>query len=247
MPTMRYGLLILLSGLLCCLASAIMAKGETDAAVRITCSDGEVFYLNELETVETNLAALNTDLIIVEKRYYRLSFYRDGRVLKKYPVAIGKLSTPTPVGEWKVINKGVNRGNGFGERWLGLNCPWGIYGIHGTDQPGSIGMMSSHGCIRMHNRNVVELYNLVRIGTPVHVIGDLPRISLRRVLKLKAAGQDVLRLQFALRQKGFDVGPADARYGPTLKKAICKLQIYYGLTPTGIVTSNELNLLNLNE
>jgi hypothetical protein len=225
--------------LVCCLP-------PSEAAQRIVCSDGEAFYLNEVESVETvNFATVNTDLIIVEKRYCRLTLYRDDQVLKKYSVAIGKSQTPTPVGEWKIIHKGGNWGGGFGSRWLGLNVPWGIYGIHGTDKPGSIGWMSSHGCIRMYNRNIVELYNLVQVGTPVRIIGDLPPVKLGCSYQLKAVGKGVLRLQFALRRQGFDPGTADARFGPAVEEAVHKMQLYYGLNPTGTIASNELFLLDL--
>jgi hypothetical protein len=244
--SIRFGLVILLSGLLCGLPLIAAATGEANAARRIVCSDGETFCLNEQETVETaNMAAANTDLIIVEKRYYRLTLYRDGRVLKTYTVAVGKSTTPTPVGEWKIIHKGGNWGGGFGVRWLGINVPWGIYGIHGTDKPGSIGWMSSHGCVRLHNRNIMELYNLVQVGTPVHIIGEVPPFKLRKIFKRKATGGDVLRLQFALRQKGFEPGPADARFGPAMETAVRKMQLYYGLEVSGIVASNEQYLLGL--
>ncbi|HYH04763.1 MAG TPA: L,D-transpeptidase, partial [Bacillota bacterium] len=130
---------------------------------KVVCKDCDEFCINERQTVETgNFTMSNGDLIVVEKRYLRLTLYRDGNVLKRYTVAVGKPETPTPVGEWKIINKGGKWGGAFGDRWMGINCPWGIYGIHGTDKPGSIGRMSSHGCIRMHNRNVMELYSLVQ-------------------------------------------------------------------------------------
>ncbi len=59
-------------------------------------------------------------------------------------------------------------GGGFGSRWMGLNVPWGgKYGIHGTNQPGSIGFNASAGCIRMRNKDVEELYNLVEYNTTV--------------------------------------------------------------------------------
>ena len=118
MTSIRLGLVLLLSGLLCGLSSIMAATGATDTVKRIVCVDGEPFYLNEQETVETaNLGVASTDFIIVEKRFCRLTLYRDGQVLKKYPVAIGKPITPTPVGEWKVINKGGKWGGGFGVRW----------------------------------------------------------------------------------------------------------------------------------
>jgi len=64
-----------------------------------------------------------------------LEVYNDGQLYKKYRVAVGKSETPTPVGEWKVVWKDYNWGSGFGTRWMGLNVPWGIYGIHGTNNP----------------------------------------------------------------------------------------------------------------
>lgn len=62
-----------------------------------------------------------------------------GQKFKTYSVAVGNLSTPTPVGEYQVEYKGGNWGPSYGPRWLGLNVPWGYYGIHGTNKPYSIG------------------------------------------------------------------------------------------------------------
>ncbi len=43
-------------------------------------------------------------------------------------------------------------------RWIGLNVPWGVSGIHGTNMPGTIGSEASHGCIRMLDKDVEEHY-----------------------------------------------------------------------------------------
>jgi lipoprotein-anchoring transpeptidase ErfK/SrfK len=43
------------------------------------------------------------------------------------------------------------------------------YAIHGTNRPGSVGGFVSHGCFRMHNRDVMDLYRRVSVGTPVIV------------------------------------------------------------------------------
>ena len=87
---------------------------------------------------------------IDEKTLYLL----DGSALiKKYSVATGARSTPTPIGRWKVISK-ARWGGGFGSRWIGIDVPWGIYGIHGTNKPSSIGYNASHGCVRMYNKDV---------------------------------------------------------------------------------------------
>lgn len=209
------------------------------------CEDGEFFTLDKEVWETSNEFGKTGDLIIVDLNKRLLNFYRNEEIFKKYTVAIGKNTTPSPVGEWKIIHKGGNWGGGFGARWLGLNVPWGIYGIHGTDKPNSIGYMSSHGCIRLHNRNVSELYNLVKMGTPVHIVGDLPKVALRKEFKLKNSGKDVLLLQFALRKAGYDPGPADARFGPGVELAVKKLQNFYGLSQSGKAGLNEQYLLGL--
>jgi lipoprotein-anchoring transpeptidase ErfK/SrfK len=75
--------------------------------------------------------------------------------------------TSTPSGTFSIINKAPNPGGPFGSMWLGLSKPH--YGIHGTNNPASIGKNVSHGCIRMYNRDVNELARLVPIGTPVYI------------------------------------------------------------------------------
>lgn len=100
----------------------------------------------------------------------RLTLFKDGKVFKTYPISVGKPSTPTPRGNFKIVNKAYNPGGPFGARWLGLNAPYGDYGIHGTNNPSSIGKAVSNGCIRTYNKNIIELYNLVPIGTPVKIV-----------------------------------------------------------------------------
>ncbi|MCX8128791.1 MAG: L,D-transpeptidase [Clostridia bacterium] len=97
-----------------------------------------------------------------------LTLYKDGKWFKSYPVAVGKPSTPTPKGNFTIVNKAYKPGGPFGERWLGLNKPG--YGIHGTNNPGSIGKAVSNGCVRLYNNDIIELYNLVPIGTAVTIM-----------------------------------------------------------------------------
>ncbi|MBB6216462.1 lipoprotein-anchoring transpeptidase ErfK/SrfK [Anaerosolibacter carboniphilus] len=97
-----------------------------------------------------------------------LTLYRNGQWFKSYPVAVGKSATPTPKGTFKIVNKSINPGGPFGVRWMGLSKPH--IGIHGTNNPSSIGKFISNGCIRMHNKDVIELYNLVPIGTTVKIV-----------------------------------------------------------------------------
>ena len=96
-----------------------------------------------------------------------LTLYRNGRFFKAYPVATGKPTTPTPLGTFNIVNKQVNPGGPFGSRWMGLSKPH--YGIHGTNNPPSIGTAASNGCIRMYANDVEDLFNYVSVGTAVRI------------------------------------------------------------------------------
>jgi lipoprotein-anchoring transpeptidase ErfK/SrfK len=96
-----------------------------------------------------------------------LYLYHDNETMKKYVVAIGKPSTPTPKGSFTIINREANPGGPYGAMWLGLSKPH--YGIHGTNRPSLIGKAVSDGCIRMHNKDVLELAKFAAKGTEVKI------------------------------------------------------------------------------
>jgi LysM repeat protein len=83
-------------------------------------------------------------------------------------VAIGKAATPTPPGNYSILNKAFNPGGGFGTRWLGVT-PDGI-GIHGTNAPSSIGLAVSNGCIRLYNQDVESIFPVLNVGDPVRIL-----------------------------------------------------------------------------
>lgn len=103
--------------------------------------------------------------IVVDLSDRRLYLYDRNKLVKSYPVGIGRVATQTPYGEFTIVNKQPNPGGPFGAFWMGLSKRH--YGIHGTDSPSSIGKKVSHGCVRMHNKDVLELSKLVPIGTKV--------------------------------------------------------------------------------
>jgi hypothetical protein len=118
--------------------------------------------------------------IIVSIPHRKLALVENGRVVKTYRVAVGASQSPSPSGEFKVANRltdptyytpGVvipaGKDNPLGPRWLGLSQK-GL-GIHGTNQPLSIGHRASHGCIRMRNTDIAELFELVRVGDAVEL------------------------------------------------------------------------------
>lgn len=174
-----------------------------------------------------------------------LTLFVDGNVFKRYPVAIGKPSTKSPVGEWAIISKSKDWGGGFGTRWLGLNVPWGIYGIHGTNKPWSIGRAESQGCIRMHNRDVEELYELVPLKTRVRIIGERLPVKVNNPLKPGQMGLSVMQLQDNLLKIGIESGYRDARYGETTETAVRELEAQFQLKQDGIADWNVLYLLDL--
>lgn len=104
--------------------------------------------------------------IDVSTSKHRLRLYDGNRLIKSYPIATGKILTATPFGTYTIINKQPNPPRHvFGVLWMGLSRPH--YGIHGTNNPSSIGKSVSHGCIRMFNHDVLELSSRVPIGTRV--------------------------------------------------------------------------------
>ena len=159
----------------------------------------------------------------------------------QFPIAIGKAETPSPVGNWKIINKAVNWGTGFGTRWMGLNVPWGVYGIHGTNKPWSIGSMASHGCFRMWNKDVETIYPWIKPGTPVTVVGN-PFGYMSGGLQRLHAGEKcsaVIFVQDKLKRLGFYKGNPDGLFGPATEKAVLQFQKQYGLTQTGQIGYEE--------
>ena len=105
--------------------------------------------------------------IDVSTSRHQLKLFDGDELIKTYSIAVGKILSPTPIGSYTIINKQKNPGGPFGAFWLGLSKPH--YGIHGTNQPSSIGHDVSHGCIRMFNHDVLDLSSRVQTGTTVYI------------------------------------------------------------------------------
>jgi len=104
----------------------------------------------------------------------------DGKVIRTFPVAVGAAVSPSPAGEFHIVHRvtdptyyhsGVvippGPDNPVGTRWVGLSQKG--YGIHGTNEPGSIGKARSHGCIRMRNHDVEQFFTMVNVGDTVEI------------------------------------------------------------------------------
>ncbi|GIN66265.1 L,D-transpeptidase family protein [Bacillus sonorensis] len=105
--------------------------------------------------------------IVVSLSARTLKLFHQGRLMKTYPIAVGKILSQTPRGEFVIVNRQPNPGGPFGAYWLSLSKRH--YGIHGTNNPASIGKAVSKGCIRMHNRDVLALASIVPNGTRVSI------------------------------------------------------------------------------
>ena len=116
-----------------------------------------------------NKGLMLSRLVIVNTYYNKIYLYQNGKLIWGRSVASGKPSTPSPVGQFTIVNK-VNNSNGvlgkaYGTRWMGLSKAH--YGIHGTSNPNSISKYASHGCIRLNNTDANYLYNNISVGTRV--------------------------------------------------------------------------------
>ena len=97
----------------------------------------------------------------------QLTLFKNDKIIKTYPIAVGRILHQTPIGDFIVINKAPNPGGPFGTMWMSLSKKH--YGIHGTNDPSSIGKAVSKGCIRMYNHDVNELASTIPIGTLVKI------------------------------------------------------------------------------
>ncbi|MGP1470326.1 MAG: L,D-transpeptidase [Schwartzia sp. (in: firmicutes)] len=128
-------------------------------------------------------AAAEGEKITINLASRILTFYQDGKKKYMYHIGAGRVNTPTPIGtfailskeedpEWvdpKDLKKRIASGedNPLGYRWMEFKD--GTYGIHGTNQPDSIGGYVSNGCVRMWEEDVEQLFDVVEIGIPVEI------------------------------------------------------------------------------
>jgi len=175
-----------------------------------------------------------------------LFIYDDGKTFAVYPVAVGR-NNASPVGEWYVKEKIYMPGGPYGSRYMGLSVPWAEYGIHGTDQPWSIGGAHSKGCIRMHNHDVAEIFDWVKAGTPV-IIEGIPYSEYyeeRPELGRGWRGSETVLIQQKLREKGYYKGTVDGSFDEGTVKALKQFQKDHGFEPNGFVTADIYAALGL--
>ena len=138
---------------------------------------------------EVSAHAANRRRIVVSIPHRKLALIEDGQIRKVYPVAVGAANSPSPAGTFEVKNRLVSptyyhpgkvipagASNPLGTRWIGLSTKG--YGIHGTNVESSIGKAASHGCIRMHRKDLEELFADVQVGDQVEIrVADDPEME----------------------------------------------------------------------
>jgi len=142
-----------------------------------------VLLVAAAEALAQERAAEAARRIVVSIPDRKLALIESGKVVKIYRTAVGAPISPSPTGTFRIVRRvadptwyhagkvvGPGRSNPVGTRWIGLSVKG--YGIHGTNAPSSIGRNASHGCIRMRNRDVEELYTMVAIGDTVDLYDE---------------------------------------------------------------------------
>jgi lipoprotein-anchoring transpeptidase ErfK/SrfK len=165
-------------------ATRILIRNAIDSGNRTTI----VAPLHKLTAPDVKAAA---PIIVIHRGANRLVLFHGERYVREFPVATGQPIYPTPLGDFTIVVKELNPwwypptqdawakglkpvppgpGNPLGTRWMGLSTP-GV-GIHGTDEPWSIGQSESHGCIRMQVPDAEWLYKRVHVGTAVFILAS---------------------------------------------------------------------------
>jgi lipoprotein-anchoring transpeptidase ErfK/SrfK len=141
----------------------------------------------EITTAE--VAARYPTYLTVSQAEYTVRLWKNLKLVKSYPIAVGQPAYPTPYGLFSVESKQVDpvwsvpnspwagelagtvvaggtAENPLVARWIGVTD--GV-GFHGTNEDYSVGTPASHGCMRMHVSDIIDLYDRVEVGTPVYI------------------------------------------------------------------------------
>lgn len=130
------------------------------------------------QDVKTPLRPSRLVLVSIPDR--KLAVIEDGKIIRTFSVAVGAVNSPSPTGEFRITARlkdptyyhpGVvippGPDNPIGPRWIGFDKKG--FGIHGTNEPRSIGRAASHGCIRLRNGDVQEFFRMVSVGDVVKI------------------------------------------------------------------------------
>jgi hypothetical protein len=159
------------------LESRIDAAGEAWIKIRIPARpNGQTGWV---EREALTPFSISRNHLVINRNTQRAKLYRDGKLIFRTPVGVGKRSTPTPAGDFYAREKlkALKGGTIYGPWAIGTSAyssisDWpggGVVGVHGTNQPELIPGRPSHGCIRLPNRKIRRLVKLMPIGTPITI------------------------------------------------------------------------------
>jgi lipoprotein-anchoring transpeptidase ErfK/SrfK len=166
-----------------------MIRAEDQTMKRLAALTGAML-LAASEALAAENQARPARRVVVSLADRKLAVVEAGRVVKIFATAVGAPESPSPTGSFEIVNRLAKptwyghgkvvppgKSNPIGTRWMGLSVQG--YGIHGTNAPASIGHNASHGCIRLRNGDVEELFEMVAVG-------DAVELYARRTAELEA-------------------------------------------------------------
>lgn len=150
-----------------------------------TSDDSQIKPLYQIDPFRVQEQPLRLEISLSRRR---VGVFKGKSLIKSYPIAVGRPGWETPIGTYQIrqmlrnptwihpLKKGIaipggDPENPLGRFWIGFwtdGKNW--IGFHGTPNPKSVGTAASHGCIRMYNKDVEELFKKVSLGTQVKVV-----------------------------------------------------------------------------
>jgi lipoprotein-anchoring transpeptidase ErfK/SrfK len=156
---------------------------RTEEQIRRVAALTSLVFMAAAEALAQENQSASVRKIVVSIPDRKLAVVESGRIIRIFSTAVGTPRTPSPSGSFHIIQriqyptwytKGKivppGKSNPLGTRWLGLSAKG--YGIHGTNNPASIGHNASHGCIRMRNQDVEQLFEMVAVGDAVELYSE---------------------------------------------------------------------------
>jgi len=156
---------------------------RTEEQIRKLAKLTSVMFMATAEALAADNASAPQRKVVVSLADRKLAVVEAGRVVKIFSVAVGSPKSPSPSGSYEIVNRlseptyygfgkvvPPGKSNPVGTRWIGLSVKG--YGIHGTNEPNSIGHNVSHGCIRLRNKEIEELFDMVAVGDVVELYAE---------------------------------------------------------------------------
>ena len=155
----------------------------TEEQIRRVAALTSVVFMAAAEALAQENQGRPVRKVVVSIPDRKLAVVESGQIVRIFPTAVGATRTPSPSGSFRIIQRipyptwyskgkivAPGKSNPLGTRWLGLSAKG--YGIHGTNNPSSIGHNASHGCIRMRNQDVEQLFEMVAVGDAVELYNE---------------------------------------------------------------------------